>query len=566
MSKTKIGIIAGLVALIIIIIIVLVRNSKKAKLKEEMEEINVRFNEVKSSPIAYKLSKAQSLAKRNEETAEEVKSYYKKYEKVQEDLDSVQKLIEELEDCIALGQGDDIKDLKHSIYSNISSIQKEIREIDSYLDNFTVEENNQRSSSLKLKEEFQQLKLYISENAGSFTYAIDGVDARIAKVEDLFTESEECLYASDFNGAKQIFTEIETEIDDMKEVFITLPELIARIKGTLPTLIEEAEKEYSLTKQRGINLEKYNIDSKIADIRLTMNADLKSLLECKTDEVGKNCEESEETLKGILADLERENSAYGDAKEVVQNTRDNVAELKRLFEYVTTGYKKDKERFGMEDIEPYLKDVARDIKDFEKRSQEYDLDLSDSRKSSMEILTESNNLYNETEVTRKSLLSHKMKIDKTTSDEQHAKVQLQKLQVVINEVEIKVKEYRIPTISENYYMDLEKSREYISSIKALLEEVPIDVEKLNATVNEAVDSIYHFYNNVNNIVGMAVMIENAIVFGNKYRSTYKEVDQELSKAEFCYINGEYTKSLTTAIKCLEKLYPNISDKKMLENE
>lgn len=89
--------------------------------------------------------------------------------------------------------------------------------------------------------------------------------------------------------------------------------------------------------------------------------------------------------------------------------------------------------------------------------------------------------------------------------------------------------------------------------------------KLNSSLDDAIDFIYKFYNNVNNIVGMAIMVENAIVFGNKYRSTYPEVERDLSKAEFSYLNGEYTKALTMAISCMEKLFPNSSDNTYLEN-
>ena len=84
-------------------------------------------------------------------------------------------------------------------------------------------------------------------------------------------------------------------------------------------------------------------------------------------------------------------------------------------------------------------------------------------------------------------------------------------------------------------------------------------------LDEAIDFIYKFYNNINNVVGMGIMVENAIVFGNKYRSTYPEIDRELSKAEFQYLNGEYTKALKTAISCMETLFPENADEKILEN-
>ncbi|MBQ1477337.1 MAG: selenide, water dikinase, partial [Erysipelotrichaceae bacterium] len=175
-----------------------------------------------------------------------------------------------------------------------------------------------------------------------------------------------------------------------------------------------------------------------------------------------------------------------------------------------------------------------------------------------------NELFDITEADRKQLTTYKNTVDKSNSDEERAVAQLMKLQVVVNEVEVKVREYHIPAIAGAYREDLVKSREYIADIKRLLNEVPLNTQSLNATLDEAIDFIYKFYNNVNNVVGMAIMVENAIVFGNKYRSTYPEIDRELSKAEFSYLNGEYTRALTIAINCMETLFPESADEKILE--
>ena len=51
------------------------------------------------------------------------------------------------------------------------------------------------------------------------------------------------------------------------------------------------------------------------------------------------------------------------------------------------------------------------------------------------------------------------------------------------------------------------------------------------------------------------MVEEAIVYGNRYRSTYLEVNTELTKAEVLFRNGEYTKALQTAVDIIEKIQP-----------
>ena len=51
------------------------------------------------------------------------------------------------------------------------------------------------------------------------------------------------------------------------------------------------------------------------------------------------------------------------------------------------------------------------------------------------------------------------------------------------------------------------------------------------------------------------MVEEAIVYGNRYRSSFLEVNTELTKTEVLFRNGEYTKALTTAVDIIEKLNP-----------
>lgn len=564
MDKIKLIIVGVLALIIVIVIIAMISNTKKSKLKKELEEINTRFNAVKSAPIAFKLNKAQAMAKRNEETASEVSQYYKKYEDAQKHIDQVQELIEHLEDDVALKKKAEAKEAIIIVKENIGDCEKEIEDIEKFLDKFQEEEASQREYSLRLKEEFRNLKLYVNDNIGTFTYANDGVEERITKCEELFSSSEEWMYANDYAKAREDLEKIEHEIKDMKSVFTELPSLIQEAKGVLPVLIEEVEKEYTLTRQRGIYLGHLGIDEKMDKIQKNLNGDLKALLGATVGDVKEHSVESKQELEKMLAALETENSAFVESKEILETVKNNIEELNKLETYVAKGYEVEKERFGLEDLNPYLEEERKKIKNFEKEYQKLSAELSDGKQAPSNILVSANYLHNDSEVERKGLLSYKMKIDQTSSDEQRATAQLQKLQVVVNEIEIKVKEYRLPTISGSYYDDLKKARVYINNLKDLLDEVPINIDKLNTSLDESIDFIYTFYNNVNNVVGMAIMVENAIVFGNKYRSTYPEVDRELSKAEFSYLNGEYTKALTIAITCMEALFPNVTDERFLE--
>ncbi|MDY3234362.1 MAG: septation ring formation regulator EzrA, partial [Erysipelotrichaceae bacterium] len=93
----------------------------------------------------------------------------------------------------------------------------------------------------------------------------------------------------------------------------------------------------------------------------------------------------------------------------------------------------------------------------------------------------------------------------------------------------------------------------------------LNVQLLSSTLKEAIDFIYKLYNNVNNVVATVIMVENTIVFGNRYRSTYADIDSELTRSELCFRNGEYTQALSIAIATIEKIHPGNYENMIKEN-
>lgn len=61
------------------------------------------------------------------------------------------------------------------------------------------------------------------------------------------------------------------------------------------------------------------------------------------------------------------------------------------------------------------------------------------------------------------------------------------------------------------------------------------------------------------------MVEDAVVVGNRCRSTYPEVDVDLTRAELAYRNGEYTKALSIAFRAIEKVYPDSAETMIKSN-
>ena len=564
-ENVKYGIIAGLLLLAVIIVLVIVNNTKKTNIKKSIDDLNVRFNSVKTIPLAFKLSKAQAMAKRNDETATEVKEYYEKYEEAQRHIDSIADMLENIEDSFACRNYKSCKEALQIISENIDDSEKEVRDIDKFLEKFSKKENDQRESSARLKEDFRELKLYINKNKVALSIANEGIDKKIQHIEDLFSKSEEFMYVSDYISSKECLDQISEDIASIRICLDSIPTLITDSKGVLPTMVDEVNRQYALLRQRGAYTIHLDIEKKLENIKKGISENIKVLSDGEIGGVKKNNETLRTELNEILENIKAEGEAYNGVKTVSDDIANKLNELKSLHNYVSVAYKKDSKRFGIEDLTAYLKEKEKSIDKYQADIIELNQDIVTNDSPSTLLLDRGNKILEAIGEDAKSLMEYKAIFDKNTTVELRAKTQLMKLQVVLNEVEVKVLEYHLPTIADSYNDDLASGRVKIAKIKEQLAMVPIDIDELNTTLDDAIDFIYKFYNNVNNIVGMAIMVENAIVFGNKYRSTYPEVERDLSKAEFSYLNGEYTKALTMAISCMERLFPNSSDNDYLEN-
>lgn len=564
-ENVKYGIIAGLLLLAVIIVLVIVNNTKKTNIKKSIDDLNVRFNSVKTIPLAFKLSKAQAMAKRNDETATEVKEYYEKYEEAQRHIDSIADMLENIEDSFACRNYKSCKEALQIISENIDDSEKEVRDIDKFLEKFSKKENDQRESSARLKEDFRELKLYINKNKVALSIANEGIDKKIQHIEDLFSKSEEFMYVSDYISSKECLDQISEDIASIRICLDSIPTLITDSKGVLPTMVDEVNRQYALLRQRGAYTIHLDIEKKLENIKKGISENIKVLSDGEIGGVKENNETLRAELNEILENIKAEGEAYNGVKTVSDDIANKLNELKSLHNYVSVAYKKDSKRFGIEDLTAYLKEKEKSIDKYQADIIELNQDIVTNDSPSTLLLDRGNKILEAIGDDAKSLMEYKAIFDKNTTVELRAKTQLMKLQVVLNEVEVKVLEYHLPTIADSYNDDLASGRVKIAKIKEQLAMVPIDIDELNTTLDDAIDFIYKFYNNVNNIVGMAIMVENAIVFGNKYRSTYPEVERDLSKAEFSYLNGEYTKALTMAISCMERLFPNSSDNDYLEN-
>lgn len=557
--------IALVVLIVLFLVILIIKRMNLHQLKQKMQAVEKRYNNVKSVPLPFKLNKAVALARVNPEILENVNDFKNNFEEIQENFKSIVHVLAETEDVLVIGKSKHAKLNLQDLNQMLNQIEKQVDQLNSRLDSILEEENQQRGQITELKEMFRQVKTDLTARSVQLSPSLPALESRLAEIEKAFTSFEEWMYASEFGKAKEKMEEIQITLDELRHWIDELPELIGLANGVIPKQIDEIAELTKRLNAKQVYTRHLEVENNLALIQETTQQDQISLSRCQVTAVQEHLRENQKRLAQLLTSLQKEETAKEDVSKHIELLGSGLTEIKNMHGQLTEHLKKDAGRFGWENLNDLLIEKQKSIGLLEasllqstKVVEENSMPSSSLMLKLKESLQDVHNAKND--------LSHAFeRLSSARNDEDRAKKQLLKLHLIMNEIQVKIRKFKLPVISETYEGDLRKSYQYVNSIAKLLEESPLDIQLLNATVNDAIDHIYKLYNNVNNLVGTVEMIENTIVYGNKYRSQDAELDTQLTRAELLFRNGDYTQAIKVAIAAVEAVQPKHFEGLIKEN-
>lgn len=560
-------ILIGICILALVVIITLIMRSLRIKkVRKELEELELKYNELKGYPLSFKLNKAIALSKVNKSICEPVNEYQKKFDEVQEQLKEFSVLLAEIDDFVYSKKVKKASEKIEELNSKVSDVETAVCDINALLDEVLEQESMQRANINTLKNTFRTYKRTLMENRGSYRQSVEYLDEFVTKVENMFSIFEEWMFASEFNKASDKQQEIKEALADMKYYLEVLPGCYEKATIILPAMIDEVKLSSQSCLQKGVYLEHLEVEKNIEMMNDMISDVLMKLSKCNLDRVNEILNDCEIRIKLLKEQIEKETASFDVINTKVNALFIRIKELNVHVQGIKEVYSKVHERFGFENLSSTLNVIDAQLDNLNELRFKLESVISNRSVPFSTLVMSYNEVMEECEKLEVLAKDMKVKLDNATSDEERAKKQLIKLQLIVNEMRIKIAKHRLPSVDEKYEEDIRNANVYIVDIKEILEEVPLNVEKLNSKLKVAIDYIYTLYNSVNNLVGMAVMVENAILFGNKYRSEYTEMDSELTRAELCFSNGQYTKALKIAISAIERLHPGAYEKLLKEGE
>ncbi|MBQ1356883.1 MAG: selenide, water dikinase [Solobacterium sp.] len=555
------------IAVIIVLLLVwfLIQRGKTGSYRRQLEALEVRYNSLKSEPLSFKLNKADAISRIDPEVREQIIQTKDDFEKAQANLKQIGQALADTEDEILVGKLKQAKQDLEDLEASVSLGEVQVGKLKDFLDGILEKETEQRERVNGQKARFRALKEEAQSSSSQLSYIWPTIEQLTSENERMFSSYEEWSYANDFEKASAQLDEIDGALDRMDTMIHSLPELISAARGVVPGMIEAVRNDSLAARNHGVYLDHLHIENNLTLITGGLKDDLSRLKSGDTTDVAAHIQDYKQRLTQLGDEVRRETESFDELRKLQEETDRSIQGCTKDIEYIRDKYDRISSRFGLTGMSERIAEQAKNLQDAiaSRPDMEKKIDSMEIPASGLVVaVRELNARLSQCE---SDIRAMKTEIDGVSDDEDRAKKQLLKLQVIMNQMQVKIRKYKLPSISEQYEEDMVKADKYIASLEQLLEENPLNIQELNTTLKEAIDFIYKLYNNVNNMVATVIMVENTIVFGNRYRSTYADIDSELTRSELSFRNGEYTQALTIAIATIEKIHPGNYENMIKEN-
>ena len=554
-----------LTMIIIVIVLLVISNKTKKKYLAQINELERQKNLVISAGILSELNKVESLIN-NDDLRKKYESWQKRFNEIKnDDIPKITDLINEVQEYF---ETKDYANLKASIIKtemDLNYLQTKSGILLDEIKEITLSEERNRDKITKLKAEYRNVLTTYKEDPESYSKIKTPLELQFENVDKLFASFENAMDKNAYTEAPKIVKAIDDIVSNLNEIINETKTICLYGENLIPKKIEDIKLIYKKMVQSGYNLDYLNIEYNI-----------------------------EEANKKIIDIFQRLN---------VLDVEDSIFELKTMHDYFDSLYNDfENEKVSKRLFDDYMRSIGIKLSKLEKISQElfkkvdelkYSYDLTDEEVASIieikDNIIDNHNSYDhiidifrnktlaysklasEMENINNKLLKNEEKLNHTLEtlsslkdDELRAKEQLTEIEEILKDCKLKAREYKLPVVPKNYYVEFAEASLAIKEMIAELEKRPISIKVLNIRVDTARDLVLKVYNTINETTKTAKMAEMAIVYGNRYRVVNKDVDFGLTKAENSFYKGNYKICLEQAISAINIVEPGIHHK-LLEN-
>ena len=561
-SKVLIPLIVFLALFIAMIVILIIVNSKrKRKLKKTVEELDYEKNKLIGVSVLSELSKVRELVK-TDDLKEKLAYWDETFKELKEEkIDNLTDLITEADFLIdrrdyqnALKKIANIEMSLEALKNKTESLLEEVKVI-------TKSEERNRALVTKIKAIYRECESKYDRNKKDYEPLCESIESYIRKIEQGFKKFETYMDRNDYVSVEKVVIALENDVNILKKYLDETPDLIIMATIMIPNKIKETDSLYARMQRDGYPLDYLNIEYNIKEIQTKVAKIIENMKDFNIKNADIELKTMLEYFNSLFNSFDKERESKDVFRENIKKTKKKIESINKIVYDIYLQMDDIKSTYDLSEAEISKFNLIN--RELEKINEDYKILFEHGKGKTFaysKLVEELDGLNNR--VTRlQDDLDYRLKsITSMKDDESRAKEQLNMIQNLLVQSKNKLKDYKIPVIPNSYFIELEEASEAIREIIKELSKKPIVIKILNIRVDTARDLVFKIYNKTNDIVKSVLTCEGLIVYGNRYRTTYKEIDDALNTAEDLFRKGKYKQSIDTSIKALQRVDNNITNK------
>lgn len=543
-----------LIALIIFMIIY--HQVKLNMYRQELLDLQNQINGIKTLPLQYRLGRVQSIAKNMPEVVEQYEQFTEDFEKITEfQKNELGVLVDEVDAALFYRKTRGVKKNLALIREMTQRYDHDAKNLLARIEKVTEIENIQRVEIIRVKgkyrdtaNEYEKIRIKVEE-------FVPHVLEMFKELDDDFVKLETLMNNQMFADAKKFTEEIENRIDSLHANLKDLPSYVYVVSDLLPSKIDKVDELISSLEGDDYALEEMKIATRRHEVDEQME---ESIVQVKNVDI-KAAAQVLEPLTGLIEelviDLSKELDSYKQFKEKWRESYNELQRLTEIYQQVMKEYRRLTTEFVIDEEEVVISKKYEEFRQIQNDANHLIEQMELGHFAYADMLDHVVDLYDRMMKHDAYLEEFEKQKEDIENKNKETEELLENINIVLLEIKSEIKNEHLPLVNDSYRNYITDSYNKVEEIKRFKAHKPVVLNELCAKVEGARDVIYKLYDNVHNMIVTAGMVEDAIVYANRYRSMFLEVNTELTKAEVLFRNGEYRNALQVAVDILERLEP-----------
>ncbi|MCR5332401.1 MAG: septation ring formation regulator EzrA [Bacilli bacterium] len=563
-------IVIGVLALLAGIIFLLYKFVfEKNQLRRQIRELDRRFQYLHALLIgqdAQYVKRLEIISRTNLLYTDIHTKFLKRFKEVRDKHDAhAQSIINGLKDLADEKKTKTLKAALVDAKDSIAAYEKEVNTLNNELLAVVKPEEECHQASLILKEKLRRIKQDYYSKQSDLQLLNESFEEIFKYIDSQFEEFENFVESAQYDDANAVLPNIDRVLLELFNDMGELPNLCAMVISYIPERIASLENAYEVMQHDNYPLHHLGVASSIKEMKQENDELTTKIKQFNLRGVADRLNDIASRIDAFFNLFEEEKEARTIFEENNEITYQTVNTIERRFIKLCNSIPEVAKVYVInEDHQSKINSIQNDINKLGALKRSLDTFIHSSTKQPYSLLANKmKELDDASSTVIAAMDDFQAYISSLRSDTEEAYKIIYEYFYKIKENEKTVRDMDVENISTKYAEKFDRLYEIINSINGLLNVTPIDVDAVNEYIKELHSlngevlengSIAQDYN-------MKVLAENAILYANRDRNHFADIDNLVSQAENLYNNGEFEQSYVIAGSALEKIRVINNEKK-----